>query len=351
MFNILKNLINIHSVTESEKEITNWIERFLQDCKGEIIRYKKNVVWKSPRFSSDKQTIALVAHTDTVPYTATDWVVTQPTEALEKDGKIYGRGAVDMKAGGAIALDVIRSWGEDSNPNINLVGIFYEGEETPMPNGITALLDAKIMPKIDFAIVLEPTDGLVNNGVFTSVDFDLVATGTSVHSSIASTGSNAIYNLLPAIEQLRSLELKSYSGISESLSINKISSGIARNIVPDQAIAGVDFRVGPTLSREDVLTRIGGFRPNVSLQNIGWNQGFYLDKKNTYLQKFTASVGGQLVMMPFWTDAAQFTNSGIPAINYGPGPMRLSHQVDEYVEMESMKVVRGKLIEFIESME
>jgi len=184
---LTEELIAIKSVTGDENKILDFIENHLikSDFSGEIIRNDGGIIAHYPSSNSN---IALVGHVDTVPI--------DPTQVfIEDSSKVYGRGSVDMKAGIAIMLQVLTSNFE------NIVAVFYTAEEGPMVNNGLKLL----MPilkndfNLEFAIILEPTNGEVQLGCLGSVNADLQIEGKSSHSARPWMGENPILKLSEVI--------------------------------------------------------------------------------------------------------------------------------------------------------
>ncbi|MCF7830904.1 M20/M25/M40 family metallo-hydrolase [Candidatus Gracilibacteria bacterium] len=343
MINWLKKLIEIESISRNEKEITDFLESEMKKMSGELKRINNALFWQCPNFSADKKTIALVSHTDTVPFVENKWQITRPLSPLEKDGKIYGRGSSDMKGGLAVILDIIS--GKKFGDKFNVIAIFYDREELGFPNGITDLLEAKVLPQIDLAIVPEPTERQVVHGVFTTFRFRTVSHGKAVHSSKAYLGENAIYKLLPAIEAIKNISLEEVEGVKEAISVNLISGGTADNIVPDKAEISIDCRFDPKLSQQEVIARLPDFGDLEFLED-GFFPGFVTNPKTEILSDFITLVGSTK-LEPYWTDIAQLGLRGIPAVNFGPGSADQAHTADEFVTVSDLKFVRDKLVEFL----
>ena len=141
--------------------------------------------------------MALVGHLDTVRC-AED----QPFEI--RDGRVYGCGASDMKAGVAVMLTLLERWREWSAAR--LVWIFYEGEEGPeLGNGLEPVLKSGVLPKLDLAFVLEPTDHALQLGCMGVLHAEVTVRGTRAHSARPWQGENAIYRAIPLLERLATL--------------------------------------------------------------------------------------------------------------------------------------------------
>lgn len=352
----LKDLISIESVSRNEKKITNHLEALLKNFSGEYYRHKRVLVWKSPNQDPNKKTIGIACHTDTVPFVEKNWKVTSPCTPLEKDGKIYGRGGCDMKAGGAIMLRYLEDYfGENpiKNPedfSYNLTFIFYDMEEEGMPNGLTDLFDANLMPHMDLVVIPEPTNGKLNNGVFGLVDWEISATGKAIHNSKEYLGENAIYKLLPVLEKAKNFPRNKIGGVSEAISVNCIQGGIASNVVAEEASCRLDYRFDPSLTPAEVTKKFQDLQD----QDLKFEVKDFLPgginpiDSNEILQKFAQFIGEENCYIDaLWTDVGQLTSQGICSINFGPGRIEQAHTSDEWVEIDKIKFVEEKLEEFL----
>lgn len=345
MIELLKKLIAIESISGDEKRITDFVESLLVDVEGNVERTGNVLIWKND-WVADRQTIALGAHLDTVPFTASDWQVTQPCEPIEKEGKIYGRGACDMKAGAAIILDIILSkkWGDQYNVMVFL----YDKEELGIPNGVTKMMDRGDFANVDLCIIPEPTSCKVNYGVFGNLDAKIIGHGVAVHSSNPRLGRNAIYELIPVLEQIRDYPLATIDGVQEAMSVNIIQGGKAINVVPDHVVAQMDYRFDPRISEEEVMTRLKTFeRAHVSTSPIGCFPGVIHDPSQHPLLRQLMEIAGGGFVVPFWSDIGQLGTADIVAVNFGPGSIQQAHTADEYVEIEEVIKVSHILEQFL----
>lgn len=345
MINLLKSLIAIESISENEKAITDFVAQQLEGSTGSVERHGNTIVWKN-KWQQGKPTVALGAHLDTVPFRAEDWTVTSPCEPLEKKGKIYGRGACDMKAGAAIILDIVLSkkWGDQ----YNLMVFWYDKEELGMPNGVTDMLERGDFEGVDLCIIPEPTSCRVNYGVFGNLDAKIISRGIAVHSSNPLLGRNAIYQLIPVLEQIRDYPLQEIGGVREAMSVNMIAGGKAINIVPDYVEAKIDYRFDPRLTTATVLDTLQQFsREHVSVSPIGCFPGvIHMPSEHPLLQQLTELVGDSYVA-PFWSDIGQLGEAGIVAVNFGPGSIDQAHTADEYVAIDEVINVSRILEQFL----
>ncbi len=345
MIELLKELIAIKSISREEKDIVDFVSNKLTNVFGTLTRIENVIIWKN-EWHADKQIIALGAHLDTVPFTASDWVISKPTIPVEKDGKIYGRGACDMKAGAAIILDIILK--QDIGNKFNIMAFWYDKEELGIPNGVTTMLEKGLFKGVDLCIIPEPTSCIINYGVFGNLDAKLTGHGVAVHSSKPKLGRNAIFELIPVLEQIRDFPVKNIAGVEEAMSVNIIEGGKAVNVVPDKVIAQMDYRYDPWLSQLEVLELLKTFeRKYVTTEVIGCFPGVIHDiKANSLLQDMIELVG-EATVVPFWSDIGQLGEHGIIAVNFGPGSINQAHTIDEFVAIDEVHFVREKIVQFL----
>lgn len=277
------------------------------------------------------QRVVIAGHIDTVPVNNN-----LPTQ-LEKnaDGSwLVGRGTVDMKAGVAVALKLAA---ELTEPAYDITWIWYDHEEVQASlNGLGRL--ARVRPDLlagDFAILMEPSNSIVEGGCNGTIRVDVAASGVRSHSARSWMGENAIHKLSAALDTLATYEPQTVSvdGLDyrEGLNAVGISGGIAGNVIPDQAVISVNYRFAPDKTPEQALAAIkslfAGYEVTVTDQASGARPG--LDA--VIAQNFVAAVGVPAAPKYGWTDVARFAELGIPAVNFGPGDPSLAHMDDERV--------------------
>jgi len=343
MIALIQELIRMESVSGSEKKIADFIYEMVGPLGGE--RRANNVLWRGEQHP-DRKTIALGAHLDTVPFDAAQWKVTHPLEPVIHDGKLYGRGACDMKAGAGILLDLLmtKSYGE----RFNVRFFWYEKEELGVPNGVTDLIRSGFFDEVDLCIIPEPTETTVNNGVFGNLDARIIAKGKAAHSAYPLLGDNAIYRMLHVIEKIRNFHCDEIDGVREAISVNTIHGGHAINVVPDKVIAEMDYRFHPGKPETEVLNMLSELEdPYIRTEVIGLHPGVLHRIESHPLIRQLSALAGEHRVVPFWSDIGQLGASGIPAVNFGPGSIAQAHTIDEYVIIDQVHFVREVLHNFL----
>jgi succinyl-diaminopimelate desuccinylase len=327
---LTRAVCDIESVSGNETALADAIEAALHRCAHlDVIREGDAIVARTKLGRA--QRVIIAGHIDTVPVNGN-----LPTQLEQRGGSEYlvGRGTVDMKGGVAVALKLAA---ELSSPAFDVTWIFYDHEEVDAAlNGLGRL--SRTRPELleaDFAILGEPSDGVVEGGCNGTVRVDVHTSGTRAHSARAWKGENAIHKLGPALASLAAYQPRTVTvdGLNyrESLSAVGITGGVAGNVIPDAASIHVNYRFAPNQSSEQAIAHLrevfAGYELTVADQSEGARPG--LDA--AIAQNFVAAVGGEPQPKYGWTDVARFAALGIPAVNFGPGDPSLAHMDDERV--------------------
>ena len=354
---LTRALIDVESVSGSEAALADQVEAALAALPHlTVARDGDAVVARTDLGRAER--VAIVGHLDTVP------IKDNVPSRLEGEGAeavIWGRGAVDMKAGVAVQLSVAAAVTE---PTRDVTYIFYDHEEVEeAKNGLGRL--ARVMPdalKVDFAVLGEPTLGDIEGGCNGSLRFRITVPGKAAHSARAWKGVNAIHGAAPLLSALAAYAPATVTvdGLDyrEGLNAVGIEGGIAGNVIPDECVVTVNYRFAPdkmaaqaTAHALDVFAAAGvdasavevvdeaeGCRPGLDAPIA---QGLMRAADATGAAAPRAKVG--------WTDVARFGALGIPAVNYGPGDPELAHADDERVPVAQIDQVRKGLESWLKS--
>lgn len=336
---ILCDLIAVESVTDNEKELCDVLEKTLREYSGELIREDNSLVLHLD--SGKDRRIALCGHIDTVP------IGSSSTEASVKDGFVRGRGACDMKSGLASMLKILHEIESGViQPEHNISFIFYEGEEGPIPNGINTLLEREHLNDIDFAFILEPTEGNYSVGCLGSLAIKKEIFGVSAHSANPKTGLNALDEALSVYEKIKQMnsridELQSIDGLEyyETVNVTSLNTFNAFNVLPPKAELIVNFRFGPHRTIEEARELLFSVMGSENTSKIDEVSSSYMGSDN---REFLLP-GIRSEIMQAWTDIAQLNEAGIPAINFGPGSIKYAHKPDERINISDFEDYFKKL--------
>jgi succinyl-diaminopimelate desuccinylase len=331
-------LCNTESVSHDEKPLADSIEATLEGFEHlDVIRFGNSVVARTTLGRPERVVIA--GHIDTVPL--------NDNLPVRNDGEIlHGLGTCDMKAGVAVALRLAASVTE---PNRDLTFVFYECEEIDsIYNGLRRIAeDRPDLVRGDFAILMEPSDGVVEAGCQGTLRFDVVTRGERSHSARAWRGSNAIHAAADVLARLTAYEprLPLIDGLEyhEGLNAVLVSGGVATNVIPDECRVTVNHRFAPDRSEEQALAFVTDFFAGYEIELTDTAPGALPGLSVPAAAAFVEAVGGTPKPKFGWTDVARFTDLGVPAVNFGPGDPMFAHKQDEHVPIAQIVSVEQKL--------
>ena len=348
---LLRKLISIPSVYGNEKEIADFCENFLKE-KNYNVKRNSNTLLAFKEFNPHRKTVALVGHLDTVP---------GENEHTGKviNGKLYGLGASDMKAGDAVILKLAEEFSERDS-RYNLLFVLYEKEEGPYEeNGLKPLFEKEdfreVLKKADFAFVLEPTDNVVQVGCLGVIHAWFVFKGKRAHSARPWEGENAIHKGWELLKKLSETEPKPYTvnGLTYYEVMNATMTDFkgGRNIIPEEFRVNVNYRFSPTKTLEEAvedLKRLGEKTGADEVEFTDLSPAARPCLDNPILSEFVEKFGVKVEPKQAWTDVAQLSANGIDAVNFGPGQPHQAHKRNEYVEIEKVKECYRMLKSFLQ---
>ena len=341
-------LCAIPSETLHEAAIADHVEaecRALTD-EGAVQRIGNSVVCVPERIGLDPgsiPTVALVGHVDTVR--CADG---QPIEI--RDGRVYGCGSSDMKAGVAVMLALLARW--RSLGKARPVWIFYDGEEGPAElNGLEPVLQRGVLPPLDLAFVLEPTDRSLQMGCMGTMHAVITVRGKRAHSARPWQGENALYNAARVLEKFGTLQRREVHfgdlAFYEVMVPTQLWTANSKNVVPDSAMINVNLRFAPgrtAAQAEAELRDLVGSDGEIEIIDSAPAGKVYLD--HPLVEPWREAESIDIACKQAWTDVARFTERGIPAVNFGPGETSQAHQAREWCSIESLEFAYEKLWKF-----
>lgn len=328
---LLKQLIATPSFSKEEDNSSALIRSFLESNEVKTEQYLYNIWAKNKYFDSNKPTILLNSHHDTVK--PNKGYTLDPFTAVEKDQRLFGLGSND--AGGSLVslIATFLYFYEKEDLKYNIVLAATAEEEISGHNGIEALLPQ--LGKIDFAIVGEPTQmqmAVAEKGLMV---LDCIASGKAGHAA-REEGDNAIFRAIKDIEWFHSYK---FDKISDLLGPVKMSVTVietdnkAHNVVPAQCKYVVDCRVNELYTFEEMLDTI---KANVQSE---------IKPRSTRLRSSSIAPDHPIVQAglkmkrscygsPTTSDKALMN---FPSLKIGPGDSARSHTADEFIYIDEIK--------------
>lgn len=300
--------------------------------------------------AGSRPALLFVCHLDVVGPGEETWQY-PPFEAREQDGKIFGRGAVDMKGGiASIVTAICETVDSGADLRGDIVFAATAGEETDSV-GVTRLMqDRQWLPTLAGVVIPEPTDFTVITAHRGMLWLKITTKGKAVHSSSPERGVNAIMSMKHVLDELERYEVpfEPHPLLGKcSMSVNTISGGEAMNMVPDRCTIGVDLRTLPGQDHntlrydfERILARLRAGTPQFEgeIRTERAVHAMETDPECEFVQAFCSAVDVDLTnAVGFTTDAPHLVPLGAPIVIYGPGKSKLCHEVDEYIDVADLE--------------
>lgn len=325
---LLQQLITIPSFSKEETVVANFLESFIE-IKGYVASRKENNIWiLSPGFDSSRPTILLNSHIDTVK-PVTGWV-RDPFLPIIENGKLFGLGSNDAGASVVCLLHTF-FYLTQRQQAYNLIFAASTEEEISGKDGLESLLNE--LPKIDFAIVGEPTAmhlAVAEKGLMV---LDCVAHGVAGHAA-RNEGDNAIYNALKDIEWFKTFEFEKKTDLlgPVKMTVTQINAGTQHNVMPDKCTFVVDIRSNEMYSNQEILDVI---RKQVSCE---------LQARSTRLSSSATPLNHPIVQRGIELNRIIFGSPTLsdqalmpfPSLKMGPGESARSHTANEYILLDEI---------------
>jgi acetylornithine deacetylase len=326
--------------------------------------------------------LMLNGHIDVVPVGDEAAWTTPPWDPAVRDGRVYGRGAVDMKGGLVCALFAAKAI---LDSGVRLLGRLSVASVVGEEDGGTGTLATILRGHTaDGAVVIEPTQLAVIPAQAGSLMFRLIVPGFSAHGCVREEGVNAIEKFLPLFAALRQLEAERcgvVAGASEvagdphaqlfaryrlpwPIEIGTLRAGDWASSVPDRLVAegrlGVAIGEEPAAARralEEALARAAAADSWLAEHppEVEWWGGRFdpavtdlADPVVTTLEAAAASITGAPPLIEgvtYGADMRLLVNvGGIPTVLFGPGDVRVAHMPDEYVPIDQLRTAAETLV-------
>ncbi len=354
VISLTQKLITFNTINPpgNEMELAKYVGNLLLEngFDVEYILFEENRlhVIAEKGLSNNALPVVLSGHLDTVPLGTKQWSV-NPLAGEIVNGKIYGRGSSDMKAGiAAIIVAAIQSFDDDS-PKGGVRLIITAGEELGCQGAQHLAKTYKNWGEASGLIIAEPTANIPAIGHKGGLYLNVSTTGITAHSSMPELGVNAIYKAAKAISKIENfnfgVEKDSLLGLP-TINVGKMSGGMNLNSVPDYAEFSIDVRSTTKVNHADILQKLKGeLGEDVNIEILVNLNPVSTKETEPFVQLVYDAcnvdrTSGQFPQaLPYLTDGSvlQRVFNEVPTIILGPGQPEMAHQTDEFCYTQNIE--------------
>lgn len=337
---LLSQLIATPSTSRNEKDAADIMGKALRNYGFTPHREANNVWVIDPHFDEQKPTLLLNAHIDTVK-PVDSWRRDPFAPTIEGD-TLYGLGSNDCGGGLCSLLQTFRMLTEKTQ-NYNLIYLASAEEEVSGKDGISRALP--LLPKIDLAIVGEPTGmqpAVAEKGLMV---LDVIAHGKSGHAA-RNEGVNAIYEALDDMRWIRDYEFEKVSPFlgPTKMTLTVVNAGTQHNVIPDKCTMLVDIRTNEFYDNEEVYHFICQHLKSEVKAHSFRLKSSRIDPEHPLIKKCVA-MGMKPFGSPTLSDQALMP---FPSFKLGPGESSRSHSADEFIRISEIADAIAKYKELLD---
>jgi acetylornithine deacetylase len=309
--------------------------------------------------------VGLSGHMDVVPVTSQNWD-TDPFKLTERDGRLYGRGACDMKGYLACVLAMVPEFKKRQLKQP--IHILFSYDEEVGCTGVKPMIAelGKTLPKPRLILVGEPTTMTVVDAHKGGYRFSTEITGKDAHSSKPQLGVGSIMIAGEMIAELARIEARlklthtsaRFDPPYNSITVSMIEGGIAHNIIPPKCTFQWGVRALPGLDALDIMRELDAFcarellpkmravspHCNIVTTSVGTLPAFSAGE-NSEATSLALKLMSQneTYAVPYGTEASHFQAAGCSSVVCGPGDIAQAHQPNEFVEISELEKCAGYL--------
>jgi len=316
------------------------------------------VAWAGTDAEKIEVELALVGHTDTVPFDA-GWG--EALRLTEREGKLYGRGACDTK--GFIAAALAAAEGAELRRLKRPLALVFTADEEVGCLGAKRLAEARPL-RARYSVVGEPTSLRPMRAGKGYCLAEVVVRGREGHSAYPALGASAIFRAARLVSRVESIghELQAdtrpeFEPPYTTLNVGLIRGGTAKNIIAGECRFTLEWRPVPGQAAshvvelvraaiEDEAARDADFDCSLNVIRLDEATETLADSALVrLLEEATASTAGTIA---FGTEAPQMAELGAEAVVFGPGDIRVAHRTGEFVPVEELRECARVLARAIE---
>lgn len=334
-------LVDVPSVSGDEAALADLVEGALRAGAPHLELLRDGDAVLARTRGGRARRVLVAGHLDTVP------VADNLPSRVDGD-RMFGCGTSDMKAALAVMLRLAADPAVTERQDITFV--WYDGEEVEAArNGLLRL--QRTNPDwlaADLAVLMEPTDGLIEAGCQGTLRATVTTAGVRAHSARSWLGDNAVHKAGAVLQALAGYDARRVvidgCEYREGLQAVRIEGGVAGNVIPDACTVTVNFRFAPDRSEEQAAAHVRDVLAPHEVTIVDSAPGALPGLGSAAVQELVAVIGSPPVAKLGWTDVSRFAAMGVPALNFGPGDPNLAHTRDESVVLaritESEAVMR-----------
>jgi succinyl-diaminopimelate desuccinylase len=335
----------------NERDLANFLADFFSKAGLEPEMYefdekRANLITRI-KGTGEKPGLIFSAHMDTVPAGEVDWKY-PPFSGTLHDGKIYGRGAADMKSGLAAMAEAATILAKtDFSPKGDLI-VAFTYDETHGLQGAKHLIDEDHLEGTGAVLISEPSTLDVFIAEKGALWLKCRAEGKTAHTSMPQLGRNAIFEMTRFLSRFE----KEFNIVdvdhpllgTGTFTVGTIKGGVTINVIPDVCEAELDIRLVPGQDHIEIIDRVKAIAGDtIEVELIDWKEPVESDPDSEIVDIALNAVG-DITGQPrapkgvsYFTDGAILANRlNIPMVNIGPADTGMTHQPNENVEVSRL---------------
>ena len=350
---LLQRIIQIETTNPpgNELDLACWLADYFAQAgvKAELLAYegmRANLVARLQGRGS-RPALIFSAHMDTVPAGEVPWMF-PPFSGTLHEGKVYGRGAADMKSGLAAMAEAATIL---ARSGVSLSGdliVAFTYDETHGLQGARRLLKGGYLEGAGAVLVGEPSSLDVFIAEKGALWLKCRVHGKTAHSSMPHLGQNAVLEMvrfLGRVEERLDLGTERHPLLDKSsFTVGTIRGGVAINVIPDACEAELDIRLIPGVNHRKIAQQVQELgEGRVEVEVLDWKEPVESDPHAEIVSlslQAVEDVTGQPRSpkgVAYYTDGAVIANGlQIPMVIIGPGDTGMTHQPNEYVEVSQL---------------
>lgn len=337
----------------------------IQLTKEEVLPGRFNIMAKISG-EIDDPALVYICHMDTVVL-GDNWTC-DPLSGEYREGRIYGRGACDMKSGLACAmsacLEMAYKISQTGNRPKHSFALIATVDEEDFMRGVEKAIQSGWVTKNSWVLDTEPTNGQIQVAHKGRAWFEVEVKGITAHASTPWKGADAIAGMAEIICGIRKriLACPEHAELGRStVTFGQISGGYRPYVVPDICKTWIDMRLTPPVTTKDAAGFVEEAVADALLQVPGIQASYVITGDRPYVERDDSSyllqvlknvckemTGEDAVVayFPGYTDSAVIAGmlDNHNCMSYGPGNLELAHKPDEYVPCEDILRCQSVLI-------